>query len=104
MARLVPMKGIEAALLAVTQIVKRFPNFKLFVVGGGNKEYIEKLRQTIVGNNIEKNVEFMGRAPDSERNQLYAKCHFLIHPSFKEGFGLTVLESEPQAPHNCPKG
>ena len=93
MARLVPMKGIESALLAVIQIVRRFPNFKLFVVGGGNKEYVEKLKQTIFENNIKENVEFMGRASDLERNRLYAKCHFLIHPSFKEGFGLTVLEA-----------
>lgn len=93
MARLVPMKGIESVLSAVVQIVKTFPNFKLFVVGGGNPEYLAKLNQIILENKIEKNVDFMGRAPDSVRNRLYAKCHFMIHPSHKEGFGLTVLEA-----------
>ena len=85
-ARLVKMKGIESALAAAKQIVQKLPNFKLFVVGGGNTDYVASLDHGLY-------VEFLGRADDTIRNKLYAKCHFLLHPSYKEGFGLTVLEA-----------
>lgn len=83
-ARLVKMKGIESALAAARTIAQKLPNFKLYVVGGGNSLYAIT---------SQPNVEFLGRAPDAVRNLLYARCHFLLHPSFKEGFGLTVLEA-----------
>lgn len=93
MARLVKMKGIEAALMSAKQICNRLPNFKLYIVGGGHVDYIQRLKSYIRDNHLEDNVEWMGRASDKIRNRLYAKCHFLIHPSYKEGFGLTVLEA-----------
>ncbi len=92
-ARLVPMKGIESALTATKAISTRLPNFKLFVVGDGDSGYIQSLKEFIVINRLQKNVEFLGKISDQQRNNLYARCHFLIHPSFKEGFGLTVLEA-----------
>jgi glycosyltransferase involved in cell wall biosynthesis len=92
-ARLVKMKGIESAIFATKSIVKKLPNFKLFVVGGGTPEYVRQLHHSIAENNLSANIEFAGSIPDAQRNQLYAKCHFLIHTSFKEGFGLTVLEA-----------
>lgn len=85
-ARLVRMKGIETALAAAKHIAQKLPNFKLFIVGSGNADYASKLDHGPY-------VEYVGRISDLERNNLYARCHFLFHPSYKEGFGLTVLEA-----------
>ena len=92
-ARLVKMKGIETALAAVKIITTKLPNFKLFVVGGGASDYVNRLKSQVVSDGLASNVEFVGPAPDTERNRLYAQSHFLFHPSYKEGFGLTVLEA-----------
>ena len=92
-ARLVKMKGIESALKAAKDISKKLPKFKLFIVGDGDLGYVKGLKDYVNSNHLQKNVEFLGKISDQERNNLYAKCHFLIHPSFKEGFGLTVLEA-----------
>ena len=92
-ARLVRMKGIESALTAAKSISTNFPNFKLFVVGDGDANYIEELKKYVTLNGLQRNVEFLGKISNKQRNTLYSKCHFLIHPSFKEGFGLTVLEA-----------
>ncbi len=92
-ARLVKMKGIESALMATKKISNKLPNFKLFIVGDGDTDYIRQLKKFVVSNHLYKNVEFLGRISDKLRNNLYARCHFLVHPSFKEGFGLTVLEA-----------
>ena len=87
------MKGIESALTAAKSISTNFPNFKLFVVGDGDANYIEELKKYVTLNGLQRNVEFLGKISNKQRNTLYSKCHFLIHPSFKEGFGLTVLEA-----------
>lgn len=92
-ARLVKMKGIESALKAAKDIASKLSKFKLFVVGDGDSGYVQELKDYVRANHLQKNVEFMGKISDQERNNLYSKCHFLIHPSFKEGFGLTVLEA-----------
>ena len=92
-ARLVKMKGIESALKAAKDICKKLPKFKLFVVGDGDSGYVQELRDYVNSNHLQTNVEFLGKISDQDRNNLYSKCHFLIHPSFKEGFGLTVLEA-----------
>ncbi len=92
-ARLVKMKGIESALRAAREISKNLPKFKLFVVGDGDLGYVQELKDYVNSNHLQKNVEFLGKVSDQQRNTLYAKSHFLIHSSFKEGFGLTVLEA-----------
>ncbi len=85
-ARLVKMKGIESAIKAAREIRKKFNNFVLYVIGDGDSDYIKSL-------NAPSCVIFLGRLSDKDRNKYLSRCHFLIHPSFKEGFGLTVLEA-----------
>lgn len=93
LARLVKMKGVEVALAAAQSIVRKLPNFKLYLIGDGSREYVDLLRRLAQRLEITSNVEFLGRLSDSHRNSILAKSHFLIHPSYKEGFGLTVLEA-----------
>ena len=38
-------------------------------------------------------MEFLGKVSESDKYEILARSHFLIHPSYKEGFGLTVLEA-----------
>ena len=93
LARIVKMKGIEIALDAVEIISKTFPNFKLYVIGHGEEDYILKLKNLVIEKDIEKNVEFLGFITENEKFNYLSKVHFLFHPSYKEGFGLTVLEA-----------
>lgn len=93
LARLVKMKGIESALSASKEISKTFNNFKLYVIGRGSKEYEEYLKNFVKQKHLEKNVNFLGYLSEEEKYHVLAKCHFLIHTSYKEGFGLTVLEA-----------
>ncbi len=92
-ARLVKMKGIESALLSVADIVKVLPDFKLYVMGSGQAEYESYLRDLVKRKNIESNVEFLGHVDGYPKFEVIKKSHFLLHPSYKEGFGLTVIEA-----------
>jgi glycosyltransferase involved in cell wall biosynthesis len=93
LARLVKMKGIETALEATAEIVKEFPNFKLVVMGKGQVDYEEFLKTKIKELKIEKNIDFVGKVSELDKSRYLKKAHVLLHPSFKEGFGLTVLEA-----------
>lgn len=93
LGRLVKMKGVESAILAVRDIVKTLPDFRLSIIGNGSPEYIAYLRHLTETYHISANVIFYGFLKDSARNEIVSRSHFLIHPSFKEGFGLTVIEA-----------
>jgi glycosyltransferase involved in cell wall biosynthesis len=86
LGRLVRMKGLESAIRAAGEIVIRLPEFKLYVIGTGSSDYIKNL-------NTPSCVVFLGRLSDREKYSYLSKSHFLIHPSYKEGFGLTILEA-----------
>jgi len=89
----VKMKGVEVALQATRDISQKLPHFKLFLVGTGPVSYVQYLRKMIDDLNISKNVEFLGKVSESDKYEILARSHFLIHPSYREGFGLTVLEA-----------
>ncbi len=93
LARIVKMKGIETAIKATVSIVKTFPNFKLFVAGDGDATYIQYLQELIKQLKLENNIEFLGKVSELDKFSYLKKAHFLFHPSYKEGFGLTVLEA-----------
>ncbi len=93
LARLVKMKGIESAIEAAAHISAQLPKFKLLIVGGGEKSYVEYLKKRISELALQKNVNLVGFVDGQEKYKLLAQAHFLLHPSYKEGFGLTVIEA-----------
>jgi len=93
LARLVKMKGIETALHATATLVEDYPDFILYIIGKGESEYTQHLTVLVEQLNITKNVVFLGRLSELEKFSFLKQAHFLFHPSYKEGFGLTVLEA-----------
>jgi len=91
--RLTAAKGIEEALNALKEIVKTNKNVKLWVVGRGEENYVQKLKRMCIQLGIEKKVTFNGFISESRKFSLLARAHLLIHPSLKEGFGLTIPEA-----------
>lgn len=91
--RLTVAKGIEEALNALEKIVKLNKDFKLWVVGRGEENYVQKLKRICRQLGIEKKVTFYGFVSESKKFSLLARAHLLIHPSLKEGFGLTIPEA-----------
>lgn len=95
-SRVVKMKGIEEVIKAFSFIVTQSPASKLWIVGGGDKEYIHSLREMLAEYNIAQNVEFVGQVSEKEKLDRLARAHLLLHASVKEGWGLVVLEAASQ--------
>lgn len=91
--RLTVAKGIEEALSALREVIRKNMSVKLWVVGRGEAGYIQKLKIICKRLQIEDNVTFYGFVPESKKFTLLARAHLLIHPSLREGFGLTIPEA-----------
>lgn len=92
-ARLSKAKGIEDAIAVISLLKKRNIESRLFVIGRGRNEYIEYLKVQIRKLGISDAVIFYGFITEKEKIKVIDKSHFLIAPSIKEGWGLTVHEA-----------
>ena len=94
--RIVKMKGIEDALKIFAEINKKIPQSKFWIVGGGEKRYVDQIKRLTTDLNIAKSCIFYGFIDEDKKIEFYQKSHFLLHTSVREGFGLTVIEANSQ--------
>lgn len=92
-SRVVRMKGVEEVIKAFSFICLDDPHARLWIVGGGEDDYIEKLKIMVMEYGIEKNVEWLGVVSEQKKYELMACAHLILHASVKEGWGLVVLEA-----------
>ena len=86
-------KGIEEALSAMSIVVAACPSAKLLVVGGGEPDYLEELKQRTKSAGIESNVEWLGFKPAKEVAALHAVSAILIHPTYLDNSPNSVAEA-----------
>ena len=67
----------------------KFRNIKFDI--WGKKEYNYRKLTDLAKSN--KNINFMGFAPENKIVQIYDSFDVFVHPSFYEGFGLPILEA-----------
>lgn len=91
-SRLVKMKGVEDVILAFTEIEKKEKNATLWIVGTGEKEYVNHLKDMAK----EKKIKFFGKVSEDKKIDLLKRAHILLHASVKEGWGLVVVEAASQ--------
>lgn len=92
-SRVVKMKGIEEVIRAFFYILRELKDAKLWIVGDGDKKYVDELKETIRTYAISSKVKFFGRVSEKEKFELLKKAHLLLHASVKEGWGLVVIEA-----------
>jgi glycosyltransferase involved in cell wall biosynthesis len=87
--RLVGMKGHRYLIDAWQKVKHSFPEFKLFIVGGG--ELHDELKRQIDKYDLSNSIFLLGHNPNP--HELIKNCEFTIVTSPWEGFGLVLLES-----------
>lgn len=92
--RLTADKGVNELLYAFLNIEEEHPNVKLFVMGGmDNCGSIDS--KLFAKASLSKNIIFTGNIPNVE--EYYAASDVFVAPSYREGFGLVVVEAEAMA-------
>jgi len=95
-SRVVKMKGIGDVIRAFFYILRELKDAKLWIVGDGEKKYIEEMKGKMIDYSISTKVNFFGRVSEKEKLELMRKAHILLHASVKEGWGLVVIEAASQ--------
>lgn len=97
LGRLAKDKGTEEAILAFYKIQKAFKRSKLWIVGREEKKgYMEELKDKVKDLRLAKKVVFFNYVSERKKFDLLKRAWLHIHPSIKEGWGLTVIEAASQ--------
>ena len=89
--RLVPEKGVFTLLKAFQNVIKKYPNEKLCIVGDGIQ--LLELQHFVIKNNL-SNVSFLANKTREELQVIYSNATFTVVPSeYVEAYGNVILES-----------
>lgn len=104
--RLCQMKGIEDGIKAFGMIRDKIPQSQLWIVGAGERNYVNKLKNYVKKLKLSESVSFFGFVSEEKKFALMKRAHILIHPSRREGWGLVVIEANavgtPAVAYNAP--
>ena len=89
--RLEAYKRVDVFLRAAAQLVERFPDLEIIVIGHGRERPdLETLAHRL---DLADRTRFTGFLEDAERDEILAGSLACVFPSEKEGWGLTVIEA-----------
>lgn len=93
LARLNPSKGIYDLPKIWKEVTRSVSGARLFVVGGGKSEEVEKLKKAFFEEGVFENVKLLGYVSEEEKYTVLRSSKIFISPSYEEGFGIAVLEA-----------
>ncbi|GHV15971.1 glycosyl transferase family 1 [Fibrobacterales bacterium] len=91
LGRLRKYKGVWVALKAFKIFAKKYPEAKLIFAGTGSEE--QKLKNSVQKWGLGDSVQFLGAVSGEKKRELLRGAIALLQTSFKEGWGLTVIEA-----------
>jgi len=89
--RLKKYKSVDHLLLAFKIVRKDLPEVRLKIVGDGDDR--TRLERIAREHGLRDCVEFAGYVSVEKKIEYLQQMHFVVNPSSKEGWGLTVLEA-----------
>lgn len=89
--RLKKYKSVDVLLHAFSILAKDVPAARLVIAGTG--DYAPELKMLAKKLNIDDKVDFRGFISDEEKINLLQKAWVSANPSYKEGWGITVIEA-----------
>jgi len=89
--RLRSYKRIDILIHAMKDVVKKYPDAKLFIGGKGEDE--ERLKLITRSFSLENSVIFLGELSEEDKSRTFSKSWLSVQPSTSEGWGITVIEA-----------
>lgn len=90
-ARLLPTKGLDLSIQAMSEIIKKRKNTKLLIIGDGNeRENLLKLTSEL---DLNESVIFLGEMSHAEAMTYLTRANLFLLPSWQETFGLVYAEA-----------
>ena len=93
LGRIHRMKGFDALVPALRDVVAAEPRARLVIAGPDEGGYRAEVEGMIARAGIAGAVTFTGHVDARERARLFATCALLVQPSYRENFGMAVAEA-----------
>ena len=90
-SRLEPIKGMDLVVPAFAEVLKKYPEVRLLVVGDGSLR--ATMEQQAAEQGCADRITWVGRQPQEELARCYGQMDVVLMPSRSEGFGLTAIEA-----------
>jgi glycosyltransferase involved in cell wall biosynthesis len=87
--RLIPQKGYSDLVVAMKQVISKYPQVRLKIMGEGPLK--DELQEKIIKLGLENCISLLGNIPDA-RDSLYKADAFVL-PSISEGFSGALVEA-----------
>jgi len=84
-------KGHRELIAAWPRVLASIPEAQLWIAGDGDLR--EELQRIVAQAGLVKNIQFLGRISEEQKQERLARCRCLAMPSRGEGFGLVYLEA-----------
>jgi glycosyltransferase involved in cell wall biosynthesis len=88
---LIPRKGQELSIRAVSILKYQIPNIRLLIVGKGPDE--NRLKRLVKEKNLHSHVIFLGVVSDEELKDVYHCAHLNLFPVSDQSWGLVPFEA-----------
>jgi L-malate glycosyltransferase len=89
--QLIPRKGIRFLIMAMPDIIKKFPKTKLLIAGDGmEREFLEELIDKL---KLRDHVTLLGWIKNEELPVYFNSSDVAVMPSLEEGFGIPAAEA-----------
>lgn len=90
LSRLHPVKNIESLFEAIAKLPF---DVRIKLIGDGEVEYVDSLKQLASQLNIQNKIEWKGSLYDAEKFMDIASADLFVQPSFTENFANSVIET-----------
>jgi glycosyltransferase involved in cell wall biosynthesis len=91
LGRIKKYKSVNHLIVAFNEVIKTIPEAELILVGDG--DYLPETKKLSTKLNLQKSVTFTGATHFQAKINFLNKMWFMVNPSPKEGWGLTVIEA-----------
>lgn len=93
LGRLSKLKRVEDCIVGFFFIRRKLKEAQLTIVGEGDTRYVDYLKSLVTKLELDSSVFFKGYINDKEKLELLAQSHILLVTSYREGWGIVVIEA-----------
>jgi len=96
MGRITENKGIFDLIFVWSKVVKKYPEFKLVIMGTGRADVVERLRKEIKRKKLEQNIDYLGYVTGDKKYQVFKSSKifiFLSKVNADESWGISLMEA-----------
>lgn len=93
LSRIHVKKGIELLIEAFSNLHNNFPDWSVLIVGNGDKEYIDGLKQKVKNLELEEYINILPAVFGDSKVKLYQESSVFCLPSYSENFGMVIAEA-----------